>query len=288
MKPRPRTGQECIDLWWCFGFAVVLLCLSDPAPVISQISAGPDLVAPLFITNAEFTSVLVIRNTTDNPINVLVTFDSLAGEQVGHRRVDVSPRSNVGINVDDVEMTKHEFTELGSIALSVTKASVDGVSGYVKIASRNRDVGVSVEEPFQVVGDNLRRPQVAFVRNPLSVPVVAVHSLSALPQSVSITCSDAKGRIYRSEVTLPARMTFLLNACISHKSEGRTYEQLLRGDRGSIKGALDIQIKGGETNGGIALWAFASVATQGGLTFQIAAIEFAEWVPPLGVLSPEF
>jgi len=82
-------------------------------------------------------------------------------------------------------------------------------------------------------------------------------------------------------------MTFLVNACISRESEGRTYEQLLRGDTPEwSKGAMNIQIESGGPQGSIAVWGFTKAAQLTGATLQITGIEFVEWNPPIKVLLP--
>jgi hypothetical protein len=275
-----RICRLSVLLW----LGVVLLGLHVFATENLKSPNDVELVAPLFITNTDFRSVLIIRNAADSPTRLLIRFDALEGEEVGHRLIMVSAHSSVDIDLDDVEMVKHQFGELGSVSLSVIAGRVDSISGYIEIASRNRDERVSVEENLQVVGNRLPLPQTAFVPTPLSIPVLAIHSLGPLPQIVSINCSDAEGQVYESQLTLPARMTFLVNACISHKNEGRTYEQLLRGDSGHTKGALNIQISSGGLRGSIAVWGFATTALSGGSTMQVASIEFVPWVAPIRIL----
>jgi|SRR5712671_3496367 len=94
-----RSIQRFSVMLW---FAVVLMCLSVAANGSGQSPDDAELVAPLFITNVKFMSVLLIRNTSDSPIHALVKFDSLEGEEVGYRLADVSPHSSMDIDVDDV------------------------------------------------------------------------------------------------------------------------------------------------------------------------------------------
>ena len=265
----------------------VLLCFSLCAPGTAKPIGRLTLVAPLYVTNAEFMSVVTITNATQNPVSVLASFNSLEGEEVGRKLINVSQHSDASIDVDSVEMTERRFPALGSISLSATPASVGGITSHLTIASRRRAGRISVEENLQTVDDNLRPLRAAFISAALSAPVLAVHSLSELPQRVSINCSDAEGRTYQSQISLPPRMTFLVNACISRESEGRTYEQLLRGDTPEwAKGAMNIQIKSGGPEGSIAVWGFARAGQTIGATLQIIGIEFVEWNPPIEVLLP--
>lgn len=244
------------------------------------------LVAPLFITNAEFRSVLAIKNSADRPVRVLASFDSLEGEEVGQRLLDLGPSSTATIDVDSIEMVSHRFAAVGSVSIRTRTGRADGISAWLTIASRNSNGRLSMAEDFQIVDDKPRPVQVASIPAPFSVPVLAVHSLSTLPQSISVACSDAEGQSYQSQMTLPPGMTFLVNACISGKSEGRTYEDILRGDGVRTKGDMNIQIKGGEMQVGVAVWGFSSASEQAGSKLQIAGIEFRKWTPPTAVLVP--
>lgn len=246
------------------------------------------LVAPLFISNADFRSVLTVRNPAATPILVLVAFYSLRGEEVGKTQLVVDTRAHLDLDVDDVQMAKHEFAEVGSIALSGMPDTGADFAASLKITSRNGDEQVTVEEQCETIEDEPRPFLTASVATSVSVPVLAVHSFDSWPQSIDITCLDAAGRTYESQMTLPPRMTFLVNACISHKGEGRTYWQLLQGDDGGAKGAVDIQIKSGDPAGSIAAWGFASASRQKGSALQIVGIEFGEWSTPMKLGSSDF
>ena len=121
--------------------------------------------------------------------------------------------------------------------------------------------------------------QVGFVPKSFSIPVVAIHSMSQLPQRISIVCSESGGSRYDSQLVLPARMTFLVNACISQRAESRTYEQLLNGDTDLNKEDSITKIKVADAQAGsVSVWGFA-VARTAESNLQLVGIEFAEWDP---------
>jgi hypothetical protein len=256
-------------LWTALFCTTTLLCSGLSAAGSPQSKNEVRLVAPLYITSTDFMSVLTIRSD-DSTVRVLVRFDSLEGQEVGRRLVGLGPRSSADIDIDDVEMVEHRFPELGSISLWPMQAGTIAVTGYVKIASRKREGEMFVEENLQIEDDMLRPIHIAFVPSSLSVPVLAIHSLSKQPQNVSINCSDGEGLAYQSDMILPPGMTFLVNACTSRKSESRTYEQLLQGDSGEPKKAMNIQVRGGE----IAVWGFATKGATALSKPQISSIEF--------------
>jgi hypothetical protein len=267
----------------CF-FALLYFCVS--------LSAGPpssrtvELVAPLFITNADFMSLLTIRNNADSPTDICIWFHSLEGEEVGHRLLRIEGNSGVSIDLDGVDMVSHRFAALGSISLSASNPRVDGISARVTIASRNIDDRISVDENLRATDARLHSVEAAFVPGSQSVPVLAIHSLSTLPQGVVVDCSDGEGRAYQSEMTLPAGMTFLVNGCISKQSEGRTYEQILRADNGQMRTAMNIQVRSRASQGGIVVWGFAGAGKMLGPRLRVEGIEFVERARPPDVPWP--
>jgi hypothetical protein len=111
------------------------------------------LVAPLYITNAQVKSVLMVGNPTDNAVAVRASFISLEGEEVGYRLLRLPPHSSVSIDVDSVAMGEHRFATLGSVSLTATSMGFDDPTAHLTIESRNNEDRLSVEEKLQAVGD---------------------------------------------------------------------------------------------------------------------------------------
>jgi len=51
---------------------------------------------------------------------------------------------------------------------------------------------------------------------------------------------------------------------------------------------MSIQIRNAQASGGIAVWGFAAADKVAGSASPFASIEFAEWTPPMEVLSSDF
>jgi len=234
------------------------------------------LVVPLYITNAQCTSLLTIVNTGSAPIDAVVTFWGLEGAAVGAKALSLAPRSSTTVDVGDVEMVEHRFPALGSISILLPSPRADVVEGYLTITSREPGNPFSVRESLQTTtsGGRLR---VASVPDTFSVPVIAVHSLSDSPQTILLGCTDGRGQRYETRTALPAHTTFLLNVCIARRTEGRTYDQLLRGDAGLSKGAMRVEVKTEDGQGGISLWGFVrSVAGKPPKGHFVETVDFSD------------
>jgi hypothetical protein len=206
-------------------------------------------------------------------MDLFVTFESLEAEHIGQRSVEIGPDATITLDVDGVEMASHRFGALGSITLTPNRTISHGIAAYLIIRSRNQDNEISMEERLQRVKDQ-NAIQVASVPASFSVPVLAVHSTNSLPETVLVDCIDAHGESFQSQMTLPPGMTFLVNACIGHRSEGRTYEDILQGNGGETKGPMKIQVKSDQGPGGVVVWGFASTRETTLSPSQTRGIEF--------------
>jgi hypothetical protein len=114
----------------------IILCFFTLLYFGVSLSAGPpssrtvELVAPLFITNADFMSLLTIRNNADSPTDICIWFHSLEGEEVGHRLLRIDGNSGVNIDLDGIDMVSHRFAALGSISLNASSPR-DGADAVI-------------------------------------------------------------------------------------------------------------------------------------------------------------
>jgi|HubBroStandDraft_2_1064218.scaffolds.fasta_scaffold01628_3 hypothetical protein len=259
-----------------------LLCRTSFSSDIAHSADRVTLVAPLYITNDHFMSQVTLTNTGDGTVETLVIFDSLEGEEVARKSMALPARSSMSIDLDSVPMTQHRFAPLGSISISAASPSENDLIGRVSIVSRT---GTDhIEETLQPADEKLRSLQVGFVPASFSVPLLAIHSMSELPQRISVICFESRRGSYESQLVLPGRMTFLVNACVSERSESRTYEQLLSGDAGAKKGDMTIKIKAADVQGAFSVWGFATASKGAELGPQIVGIEFVEWDPGIEFL----
>ena len=230
------------------------------------------LTAPFYVNNAEFKSVLFVRNDTASSVDMRVTFESLEAEKIGQKAVELDPYAGISIDVDSVEMAPHRFAALGSITLMPEGTTSFGITAHVTITSRNPGNAISLEEKLQ--HENQNTVQVGSLPSSFSVPVLAIHSTSRLPERILVDCTGAHGESFESQMTLPPGMTFLVNGCIGHRSEGHTYEDILRGNGGRTKGPMEIQVKSDQGSGGVVVWGFASTSETARSSFQTIGIEF--------------
>jgi hypothetical protein len=260
-------------------FTLFVLCATSFSSEFGSPTGKTAFVAPLYITNDRFDSVLALTNEADNTVDVIVALHSLEGEEIGRSPARVAPRSSISVDVDSIPARQHRFPALGSILISVASPVEIPLIGNVTIRPRTGNEQIQVEEGLQDV-DAYRGPlSVGFGPASYSVPVLAIKNLRQTPEPISLVCFDSKRGNYESHLMLPAQTTLLLNACTRGRHESRTYEQLLSGDTGPTGGDIIIKIRTGRADGKVAVWGFVTANTGEGLALQIAGIDFVEWDP---------
>lgn len=260
--------------------SLISILLNSFSSDVANPRSRADLVAPLYISNDHFSSTLELASKADTAIEAFVTFDSLEGEEIARRPITLSPRSSIRIDVDDVPMARHRFPALGSLSISVLGASTDkALIGRVAIVSRVGRGKVHVEEDLQSSYAYSSPLRVGFVPTSFSIPVLAIHSSSQLPQDISVVCSDGAGVNYESQFLLPAHLTLLINACVHRRTETRTYQQLLSGDTGPMRPEATIRVKTAGLQSATSVWGFAASSSGAASAPQILGIEFTELDP---------
>jgi len=232
------------------------------------------LVAPFFINNSEFKSAITVSNRTGTIVDTNLLFKSLEAEEVGHASLELRPYSSVVVDLDSIAMRMHRFGDLGSVYLTTNGAGADNRVAHVTITSTARGTDLHIEEKFQPVRTKPRVVQVASAAF-FSTPVLAIHSSTRFSQTVIIDCITSQRKSYESEMTLPPGMTFLVNACINHRAESRSYLDILRGKgRENTKEPMSVRVKVVEDSGSIAVWGLASAGPTAPLIAR--GIDFGE------------
>ena len=265
--------------------SLALFCGTPSISDLYGVTSNVALVAPLYITNDRFCSTLTLMNKSHDALEVVITFDSLEGEETARKRAYLQPHSSVRVELDSVLMAPHRFPELGSISVISGSSGEGSLTGRVTIESRDKMEKAHVEEILQGPNQYLGALHVGYVSGSVSIPVLAIHNPDVLLRRISVVCSDGAGERYDSEFALPAHTTFLINACIRRRSESRTYRELLTGEIGPLKKNMTILIKTEDQESGVSVWGFSTSKVATNLGLEITGIEFATSVGP-GSISP--
>jgi hypothetical protein len=247
-------------------------CQIDSKPVNSK-TATATLVAPFSISNAQFTSSISLTNHSSKRLTVVVQLLSLLGEDVGHTTLSIDRHAMATISRDSLYSRGREFGTLGPIVVSVEKGCRLCVRGEVTIAARQSS-RVNLNEPFQLQSDLSSTTLKTTVLPSLSVPVLAVMNLAPVPQRVSLECTEGGGEHYESDFSLPAKLTFLVNACIKNKSQSHRYDKVLNGDSGPTRKAESIQVMG-QIPASLCVWGFAASDGAPAREKHLIGIEFS-------------
>jgi hypothetical protein len=207
---------------------------------------------------------------------VSLAFNSLEGAETARQSLTLAAHSSARVDIDAVPKAPHRFSAVGSISI-LTDGDQAALNGEVEIVSRAETGEVSLKETLQPVNAYPGGFHLALVPGSLSVPVLAIHSLSNLSQPISIVCSDSAGLSFESGLLLPGNETLLVNACIRGRSASRTYAQLLTGDVGPMRPGTTIKVIALDPQGAISIWGFAATNAESLSGPRLTPVEFAEW-----------
>ncbi|HLH00257.1 MAG TPA: hypothetical protein VKX49_28380 [Bryobacteraceae bacterium] len=163
-------------------------------------------VAPLFIEDQQRTSVITMVNDAPDPLGLDVLLYSLSGLQLAKQAVSLQPHSQQVLAV--ASLLQASGNQYGSVVLMPHRATT--MAAQLSISGRNGTEAGDIEEEFQM----LMSPKPANYRavSLSASPVVAITSLSATKQAVSVSCLGG-GNPNVAPLSVGPNQTLLVDAC---------------------------------------------------------------------------
>jgi hypothetical protein len=248
----PKLLAAC--LWLLADMSVAVL--SEQVVDAMEQSSGPAfLVAPFGITDTSYESVIFLNNNSSKAERIRIAFNSLLGEEVGSKELHIEARGSSSLSLDTLYSPGHHFGTVGSIII-YAGTELQDTAGFLTISQRGTRKPL-LREVFQ--------PSLAFVQSTLrarvagtfSSPILAVHSLSTMPQRIGIRCLDQGGEVGISYFELPPRMTILFSACVPDAIRKPRYDDVLSGRVSGSPNDKFVDLTVG-TPGSVAVWGFSS------------------------------
>ncbi len=171
------------------------------------------IVAPLFIQDTTTESVISAVSDLSTPLDVDVVLYDLAGNQISKRTVTMAPYSQQNIKIADLLSTAAVLSPATYGSVSLMTAKPAPLAAQLSITSSTGSAVNDIEEEF-VMFMNTKPANYRAVTSGLSaMPIVAIHSLSMMRQSVTLTCYLQSGAGRTSSMPIEPNQTLLLQAC---------------------------------------------------------------------------
>jgi len=164
------------------------------------------LVAPLFIEDEERTGVVTMVNSAPQGLDLDVVLYTLSGAQIATRAIRLAPYSQQTVAIAD--LLQGSDVQFGSVFLVPHRMTT--MAAQLSIAGRNGESTNDIEEEFQMLmGTSPANFKTVTVSKN---PVIAVRSLSAEPQTLSIACLAGEAAS-NGQISIGPNQTLLIDAC---------------------------------------------------------------------------
>lgn len=183
-----------------------------PAPPKSGMMPMP-IVAPLFIEDETTHSEITMVNSLGLELSVDVVLFSPSGAALVRKKVTMEPRSQMRLRLADLlrDVPIYPDSTYGSVSLMADRPSP--LAAQLSILKDDGSSPTDVEEEFAMLTGSNQANYRAVAGELSAAPLIAVRSLSAKEQTLSIGCLMESGRTDRRNLTIKSNQTLLLQAC---------------------------------------------------------------------------
>ena len=199
MPDKKRMNYVCVFLLFSLSIPTLATASeSSPAAIshrqITQSLPVPQAtdtimpqVAPLFIEDSQRTSLITMVNSAPDEVDVDVILYKLSGEEVARQTVSMSPFSQRTLRIS--ELLEDATVSYGSVFLVPNRKST--MAAQLSITSKAEGPALDIEEEFQMpAGSTPADYRAASVS---AQPIIAVRSLSANSETLSVSCLGNDG-----------------------------------------------------------------------------------------------
>lgn len=236
---------------------------TPPPPATAQPEMMPmPLVAPLFVENGEFSSLVTIVNGAAATATADVVLFDQQGAQVLKKTLSLNGHSQQALKLGDLLQAANANVSVGSVEIMPETKAAQSMSVVAQLSIVNNSTSPStyLEEEFLMpTSDGSNKYQAAAI-SVIGSPVLALMSTSANPQSVTISClpeRGAPGNLVRTVQLAPAQMA-LTDACDPAGSAVLTFNDAWHQADSSNKGAVGLSVTTNGKSGDLAVYGFAA------------------------------
>jgi hypothetical protein len=179
------------------------------------------LVAPLFISNAEFTSALGLENAAGMPAYADIILRAPDGTQVAQRRLSFAPHSVQQVDIAEMLKSSGTVVTMGSIVV-MPSAELTGPAflASLSITYLNSSEANFIDEKLAMPSSTDSQLLRGVADKSDGSPLIAVASLATAAQHVTIQCLGPNGLKFSKTVNLAPGQSIFAEACSSQTLSG--------------------------------------------------------------------
>jgi hypothetical protein len=243
------------------------------------------LVAPLFIANEEFTSTLVLVNSSGLSTYADVTLRDRNGTNLAQQHVTFAPYSQQQVDLGALLMSKGVGRAMGSVVV-MPSADLKGpaILGALSITYLKSPEGDFIDQELAMPRTDDSQVLRGVADAGEGSPLVAVTSLADTQQHVTVQCLNSNGFALPKNITVPAGATVLIDACTGRTLEGENsgeVDSFWKEDNDLSRNAMGIALTSDGMPGSFAAFGLSSHRSKRGRYFS--SVTFSD---PMMTSSP--
>jgi hypothetical protein len=196
-------------------------------------------VAPLFVEDQDFTSTLVLVNSTAVNGPAEVTLRDVRGAIITTQNVLVQARSDLRLPIEPLLRRAHAASINGSITVMPTSGNV---AAQLSLTYRKQPVASYIDEELSMPMPDSSPTLRAVAENSHGSPLVVVTSTASTLQHITIRCLPTAGQRMSKTLDLAPSATILIQACRNAAHAIDDIEYLAAAPDDNSRGAFGVEV----------------------------------------------
>lgn len=170
-------------------------------------------VLPLFVAEPNFTSSLIMVNITNVATYADVVLTGLNGKEITEKRIQLAPRSQESVDIGALLTSVASPATTGRVTVTQDSMFMGMIGAQLLLTYSGSAEPNYIDEDEAMPSPTGSQVLRGVADDPSASPVLAVTSLSNMPQTLAIECSAEAGVTFTKSVALPAQGTLIAEAC---------------------------------------------------------------------------
>lgn len=241
----------------------------EASAVLTSATMQMPLVAPIFIEDDDFTSMLVMVNSSSVNTFADVVLTGMDGGEIARKRVQFTSHSQRHIEISALLHETSSSATTGRVEILQSPA-LKGMSVLAQLlltyqgSSKPNYIDEEISMPSASGSQTLR----AVTDGTDGSPILAITSLSSSTQRLTVECLFEQGRIFSKFLDLFPGETLVTEACIARTMHGAAFQIARDGEGKGPRGSVGIALASDAIPGSFAAFGLVPHEDRGGKFFS--------------------
>ncbi len=217
------------------------------------------LIAPLFVENGELSSSITVVNAAAAASSAQVILLDQQGTQVIKKTITLNGHSQIVLSVSELLKQAHALISIGSVQIVPEPKAAKNMSvvAQLSIVDSGRVSPAYLEEEFFMPTSKSSNIFRSVSSSVLGYPVLALVSLSAEPQNVTVNCITEHSRSWQSTIQIAPNEMVLTEVCDAANERISDFQSSWHQKASNAKRSIGISVTTTGMPGELGVYGFA-------------------------------